>query len=169
MTAKIKVNKWDKFWMFKVIEEIKKNKCIYFICECQCWGIKEVRTDHLRTGGIVSCWCFAKEQRKKSITTHWMTWTRFYRIYNNMKNRCEYKKYHEFKYYWWRWIKCKWNSFEEFRDDMYASYLCHSLEYWENQTTIDRINVNWNYCIENCRWATYKLQANNKRDVKNTK
>lgn len=58
-----------------------------------------------------------------------------------------------------RWIRCLWNCFEEFRDDMYESYLKHVEEFWEKDTTIDRIDVDWNYCKENCRRATYKQQS----------
>ena len=51
----------------------------------------------------------------------------------------------------------------QFKDDMYESYLVHLDKYWEKDTTIDRINPFWDYCKENCRWATIKEQANNKK------
>ena len=48
---------------------------------------------------------------------------------------------------------------------MYESYLEHCEKFWARQTTIDRINVDWDYCKENCKWSTYEEQNKNKRNL----
>lgn len=64
--------------------------------------------------------------------------------------------------YGWRWIKFMWDSFEKFYNDMWPSFEEHVKEYWIRETTIDRINTNWNYCKENCKRSTRHEQYKNR-------
>ena len=124
---------------------------------CNCGVTKNILITVFNRLKIKSCWC------KSIITKHWMWNTRFYRIYWWIKQRCNAKYHPYYKYYWWRWIKNTWIKFEDFKKDMYLSYLKHVEDFWEKETTIDRKENSWNYCKNNCRWATLKEQANNKR------
>lgn len=95
-----------------------------------------------------------------------MTGTRFYQIWWSIKQRCLYKWHNRFPSYWGRWITVcdEWMNFEWFSQDMFDSYNEHCEQFWESNTSIDRYDTNWNYCKENCRWATPDIQQNNRRN-----
>lgn len=77
-------------------------------------------------------------------------------IYNAINSRCESIKNPDFHNYWWRWIKCEWKTHEDFYNDMFPTY--------EEWLQIDRIDNDWGYSKQNCRWATRTENNRNKRN-----
>ena len=82
--------------------------------------------------------------------------TRTYRSWDNMKQRCLNPNRSNYKYYGGRGITVctSWYRFESFFKDMGERPLGCSLE---------RLDVNGNYTLENCSWVTHQEQCNNRR------
>lgn len=58
----------QRFGRLLVIDEASsRNGQAYWICQCDCGTIKEIRGSHLRNGKIVSCGCKGKEILNKPI------------------------------------------------------------------------------------------------------
>ena len=79
-----------------------------------------------------------------------------YVVWDSMKQRCTNKNNDGYKYYGERGIKIcdRWiNSFKNFYADMGKR---PSKKY-----TLDRVDNDGDYILENCRWATIKEQRNN--------
>ena len=147
-------------------KEINWRKVLFVSCECECGTKRDVRKQSLKSWSSKSCGCIKNNNIKeiwKKNKTHWMTWTKFYNTWARVNCRCNYKWNKDYKHYWGRWIVVLRKSFEEFKCDMYDSYLKHLEIHWEKNTTIDRIDNDWNYCKENCRWATIAENNRNKR------
>jgi hypothetical protein len=89
-----------------------------------------------------------------------------YSVFCGMKRRCESPTRKFYKDYGGRGISVEWKSYHEFKKDMYESYLRHLSEFGKRNTTIERLDVNGNYCKNNCCWATFSQQAKNKRNTR---
>jgi len=166
---KIDIKKWDVYWWLTIIEEVTKRWQHRRIkCLCKCWNEKIVSLNSIRMWETKSCWCYHKIKAAQANTTHWMSYTRIYHIWEGIAARCNNHKHKNYIHYWWRWIYVERENFEEFYKDMWDSYKKHINEYWEKNTTIDRINNDWGYCKNNCRWATRKEQVANQRKRKDS-
>lgn len=92
---------------------------------------------------------------------------RLWRIWYRMIDRCYNSKNNAYEWYGERGITVQdsWkDDYFNFEDDMLESYTKHVEEHGEKDTTLDRIDYNGNYELNNLRWATQEEQANNKRN-----
>lgn len=136
-----------------------------WLCLCDCGAEIIVLQSSLTTGNTKSCGCLKIEKTKNAVTKHGMRGSKFYTMWQNMKDRCTNPNNDKYIHYGGRGVSfCDdWSNFENFKEDLYESYLEHIKYFGEKQTTLDRINVDGNYCKENCKFSTQQEQVINRR------
>lgn len=140
--------------------ERDKNGNPKWLFKCDCGNQKVIYAKSVTLGNSRSCGCYKREYNKSHHNyKHNSCYTRLYRIWVHMKERCFQQNCSAYKDYGARGISiCKdWLEFENFKR-------------WANENgyserlTIDRINNDGNYEPSNCRWVDWYVQANNKRN-----
>lgn len=127
-------------------------------CSCQCGGIKIAKQYRLTTGVTRSCGCITRD-RNRAMAKHNLSKTPIYYAWRSMLKRCYNQKSSNYHLYGGRGISVclRWHQSVNFLSDMLPS--------WKAGLQLDRIDNNGNYEPKNCRWATCKIQSNNRRNT----
>jgi len=155
----------NKFGRLLVISKApSKGKNSVWHCLCDCGKEVDVRADCLMSGASQSCGCLCREksgERVKQIkphTIHGKSNTRLWAIWMGMKARCYNPNVEKFKNYGSRGIKICDGWLSDFK-----SFYDWAVENgYDDSLSIERINVDGDYCPDNCTWIPMSEQRLNK-------
>lgn len=145
-----------------VLEPIKiennSGKQWFWKMRCDCGTEKIMKPYEIINGKNVSCGCYRKNL--KTSLTHGESHTRLHNIWCGMNNRCN-PNHVSSKGYGKRGIKIcdEWKDYTKF-----AKWARENG--FDDDLTIERIDVNGDYCPENCTWIPLAKQARNRRTTR---
>jgi hypothetical protein len=171
MSAPIDITgqKFGRLTAIRFVRSTRKQRV--WLCECECGRRAEVRASKLRYGSTRSCGCLQPEAARAAHLRHGHAsratashGTPEYRVWATMIQRCGNPKNGSWRYYGALGVHVcrRWRRFENFLADM--GRRPKGKRGQRARFSIDRFpNPAGNYQPSNCRWATMKEQATNRR------
>jgi len=135
-------------------------------CQCDCGNIKNILEHNLKSGNTKSCGCLNIQRKFERTYKHGNSNSNFYNSWKGLKIRCNRIKNIGYKNYGGRGITYdpRWNDFLNFKEDMYFKYLYATKQLKVKRPSIERIDVNGNYCFDNCCFIERGDQNKNRRN-----
>lgn len=137
-----------------------------YVCRCICGKDILVSVQRLRSGETRSCGCMSRAMSSESKTVHGGSrrsgYSPLYWVLQGMKSRCYNTKSRGYRNYGGRGIKIC----DEWKNDFSAFERWAISTGYKNGLTIERVDVNGNYCPENCTWIPQCDQSKNRRRTK---
>ena len=129
-------------------------------CRCTCGVEKVLRVDHLKDGSTSSCGCLCAESSRARAMKHGEWTTKLWGHWSAMRRRCNTESTGNYYLYGGRGITVceEWKDYLAFRAWALANGYADDL-------SLDRVDVNGDYCPDNCRWVDRKRQARNRRNT----
>lgn len=127
-----------------------------WVCRCDCGNESRTALGSLRRGLAKSCGCWQSDVTTARSLKHGHAYSPTYSSWRGMIDRCTNPNNTKFAYYGGRGITVcdEWKDFRNFLTDMGVR---------PQGMTLDRIDGNRGYEAANCKWSTYRAQANNRR------
>lgn len=162
-----KVKIGDKFNKLTVIKFLCKTKFSHkkWLCLCECGNEIEIDEYTLLKNARHSCGCERNIRMKQLSTKHNLYGTKIYQIWISMKQRCYYKKYTHYKHYGSKGIEVC----DEWKNNVVQFYNWALSNGYKEGLSIERIDINKNYCPENCKWIPKNEQQMNTSKTKKYK
>ena len=150
-----------RFGRLTVLEFVPNDKPhSYWKCKCDCGNIVITNAQSLKSADTKSCGCWQREMTIVKKTKYGESRTRLYQVWNKMKYRCNNSNATGYKNYGGRGI----SVCEEWEKDFNAFKEWALKNGYNDNLTIDRIDVNCNYTPVNCRFVDKATQSKNRRN-----
>ena len=123
----------------------------FYTCVCPfCKREFVAEIEDVKSGHKLSCGC------KYNNHSDEVDYPRFQELFHDMNTKCNNSNHSSYKYYGAKGIKIspEWNSFEQFKSDMFESYKAHVDQYGQKNTVLARLDRTKDFSKSNCVFMT---------------